>query len=156
MRKSIVPQQGPGMESEQGWLDVGTLARVEITSEDPTHPIESALQGDPGPGWRAAGPGKQSIRLLFDDPLPIRRVYLRFDERERARTQEFVLRASQDNGRNYREIVRQQYNFNPPGTVTEEEEYRVDLSGVTALELEIVPDISGSEARAVLARLRVS
>lgn len=52
--------------------------------------------------------------------------------------------------------MRQQYNFSPPGTTTEEQEYRVELAGVTALELEIVPDMGGSEARATLTRLRVS
>ena len=59
-------------------------------------------------------------------------------------------------GRTYREIVRQQYNFNPPGTTSELEDYTVDLSGVTGLELSITPDIGGSGARASLARLRLA
>jgi hypothetical protein len=37
--------------------------------------------------------------------------------------------------------VRQQWNFGPPNSVREVEEYRVELSGVTVLELVIVPDI---------------
>jgi t-SNARE complex subunit (syntaxin) len=66
-----------------------------------------------------------------------------------------VLRWSKDGGRSYREILRQQYTFNPPGATREVENYIVDLDGVTALELTIVPDISGGDARASLISLRL-
>ena len=52
-------------------------------------------------------------------------------------------------------IVRQQWNFSPPKTIREVEEYRVELSDVTVLELVIVPDISGGAARASLRSLRL-
>ena len=38
----------------------------------------------------------------------------------------------------------------------EVEDYEIDLDGVTALELRIVPDISGGSARASLAQLRLA
>ena len=38
----------------------------------------------------------------------------------------------------------------------ESEDYRVNLNGVTALELEIVPDISGGDASASLAQMRLA
>jgi len=79
-----------------------------------------------------------------------------FHEDQQARTQEFVLRWSPDGGQSYREIVRQQYNFSQPGMTREFEDYAVDLAGVTALELIIVPDISGGDARASLAQLRIA
>ena len=101
-------------------------------------------------------PGRQVVRLIFDRPLSIERIHLLVQEEELARTQEFVLRWSHDHGRTYREIVRQQYNFNPPGTTREQEDYTVDLAGVTALELSIIPDIGGVGARASLARLRLT
>jgi hypothetical protein len=66
-----------------------------------------------------------------------------------------VLRWSSDGGQSYREIVRQQYNFSPPGTTSEYEDYTVELDGLTALELSIVPDISGVPACASLAQLRL-
>jgi hypothetical protein len=53
-------------------------------------------------------------------------------------------------------IVRQEWNFNPTHTIREVEDYRVDLSDVTVLELDIVPDISRGSARASLKRLRLS
>jgi hypothetical protein len=56
----------------------------------------------------------------------------------------------------FREIVRQQWNFSPPNTTREVEEYRVELSGVNVLELIIVPDISGGVAHASLKSLRLS
>ena len=79
-----------------------------------------------------------------------------FHEGEQERTQEFVLRWSSDGGLSYREIVRQQYNFSPPDTTREVEDYTVSLDRVTALELSIVPDISGGDARASLARLQLA
>jgi hypothetical protein len=66
------------------------------------------------------------------------------------------LRWSPDSGRSFREIVRQQWNFSPPETVSEVQEYQVELSDVTLLELSIIPDISGGTARAALQSLRLS
>jgi len=157
MRKHIIGH-GPRDVSaaEQGWLDLERLAQVEITSEDGDYPIESALIPGTGVGWRAAQPGEQTIRLLFDEPLRLRRIHLLFQEDEQERTQEFVLRWSPDGGQSYREILRQQFNFSPPEAAREVEDYGVDLDRVTALELKIVPDISGGSARASLAKLRVT
>ena len=138
---------------EQDWLDLENLAEAEVTSEDALHPIESALKPGEGPGWRASESGQQTIRLLFDKPLQVRHIRLVFKEDEQDRTHEFVLRWSSDNGRSYREIVRQQYNFSSPHNTLEIEEYAVDLDGLTTLELSIVPDISGGRARASVAQL---
>jgi uncharacterized protein (DUF736 family) len=158
MRKQIINQgtQGISPADNQGWLDVEHLVEVELTSEDAEHPIESALKMNTGSGWRAQQPGKQTIRLRLDKPRRIRRIQLAFQEDERERTQEFVLRWSPDCGASYREIVRQQYNFSPPGMSRELEDYVVDLDGLTMLELSIIPDISGGGARASLAQLRLA
>ena len=157
MRKRIIgPDPGEVAAAEPGWLDLEHLAQVEITSEEVGYSIESALLPGMGSGWRAAQPGEQTIRLRFDAPLKIKLIRLVFHEDEQERTQEFVLRWSSDSGQSYREIVRQQYNFSPPAAARELEDYDVDLDGVTALELRIVPDISGGRARATLAQLRLA
>lgn len=135
------------------WLDLASAARVEVTSEDPAHPVEAALLAEGG--WRAARPGEQTIRLIFDQPQHVRRIQLVFDEPDATRTQEFALRWSRDGGRSFKEIVRQQWNFSPTGAVREAEDYRVDLPGVTTLELAILPDISKGDARASLASWRL-
>jgi hypothetical protein len=156
MRKRIIPpvQQDTSPPGED-WLDVERLAQVEITSEDVAHPIESALIPGQGSGWLAARPGEQTIRLLFDHPQPLRRIWMQFVEPVTKRTQEFVLRWSSDGGQSFREILRQQWNFSPQGATFETGDYRLDLSGVTVLELSIIPDISGGNARASLAQLRL-
>lgn len=136
------------------WLDLDTLANVELTSEDAAHPIEGALASGEGAGWRAAERGTQSIRLLFHAPQQLHRIRLRFDEAEAERTQEFALRWSPDGGSSYRDVVRQQYTFSPAGATSEVEELSVDLAGVTALELTIMPDQRG-QAHASLAEWRV-
>jgi hypothetical protein len=109
-----------------------------------------------GPGWRASEPGQQTVRLLFDKPLRVKRVHLEFHEYEQQRTQEFLLQWSSDDGRSCREIVRQQYNFSPPDNAREIEDYEVDLVGLTVLEISISPDISGGCARASIAELRLA
>jgi hypothetical protein len=157
MRKQTITSGSEAVSRSGGvWLDIERLAQVEITSESAEHPIESALIPDRGPGWRAAQPGKQTIRLTFDQPVSLGRILLRFEEEEQARTQEFVLRWLPKGQQSRREIVRQQFTFSPPATNQESEDYSVKLDGVTALELEIIPDISGGGAYASLAQLRLA
>jgi hypothetical protein len=157
MLKRIIGQETQGVSpANQHWLTVDTLAQVEVTSEDPAHPIESGLLPGVESGWRAARPGPQTVRLVFDQPQRIKSLHLQFHEDELERTQQFVLRWSSNGGQSFREIVRQQYNFSPPATTDECEDYSVDLDGVTTLELNIVPDISGGPARASLAQLRLA
>ena len=154
MRKRILGVSQPQTPApDQGWLHLEDIATVELTSETATHPIEAALLPGATSGWRAASPGQQTIRLIFDQPQRLRRVYLHFEEAASVRTQEFVLRWSDDGGRSLRGIVRQQWNFSPPATTEEVEDYQVELSGVTVLELTITPDISDGEARASLRQM---
>ena len=143
MRKRVFTPTPPGIRPhDEGWLDLDRAASVEVTSEEKDFGIDSALVSGETQGWRAASPGTQTIRLLFDQPQRLRRIWLVFEETETERTQEFVLRWSPDGGRAFREIVRQQWNFSPPDTLREVEEYRVEISDVTVLELVIVPDNS--------------
>lgn len=156
MRKRLLTSPEPDLLSTTNSFDLETAAAVEVTSEDADYPIESALVLRDTNGWRAAFPGTQVVRLVFDQAQELRRISLAFEENQVSRTQEFVLRWSSDGGRKFQEIVRQQWNFSPPATTRENEEYRVELSEVSALELVIVPDISGGSARASLKSLRLS
>ena len=158
MRKRIVNQLQPHISqgSGQSWLDLGQIATVEVTSEDPRFPIDAALQETGGTGWRASEPGTQRIRLIFDEPVSVHRIHLHFVEPERERTQEFTLRWSSANGGTSREIVRQQWNFSPAGSTTEVEDYHVSLDDVAVLELAIDPDVSRESAPATLAMWRLA
>ncbi len=157
MRKRIIPSVQKDLPPpSEDWLDLDRLAQVEMTSEDEAHPIESALVPGLSSGWRATEPGEQTIRLLFTHPQRLRRIWIEFVEPVTERTQEFVLRWSQDGGQSFREILRQQWNFSLQGTTREIEDHLVDLSGVTVLELSIIPDISGGNAHASMTQLRLA
>jgi hypothetical protein len=158
MRKRIISTtaQQETTSPDLEWLNLEDLAEVEITSEDASHPIESALLPGRDSGWRSAGPGEQKIRLIFNRPQRLQRIWLKFVETQTARTQEFVLRWSPDGGQSYQEIVRQQWSFSPEGSTSENEDFHVELPSVTVLELNIIPDISGGDAIASLAQLRLA
>jgi uncharacterized protein (DUF736 family) len=156
-KRLISPVQDKQAPAEpQVWLDLEALAQVEFSSEDEAFPIEAALTDSVGSGWRAESAGEQIIRLIFDNPQLIRRIELTFEEQERQRTQEFVLRWAASPQGPWREIVRQQYNFSPPAGIRQHESYAVHLDNVRLIELQIVPDISGGDSRASLVSLRLA
>jgi hypothetical protein len=158
MRKHIVDSASFGLAliEHPDWLHLEELAEVEVTSEDNDHPIESAFTFGRLAGWHAAAPGKQTIRLIFDQAQSIKRIYLRFNESEGVRTQEFALRWSENRSDPMTEIVRQQWNFSPQGSTTETEDYQVDLKTVSILELTINPDLGKDEVIAKLADWRLA
>mgnify|MGYP000895510437 FL=1 len=159
MRKRLIPEDRPVSDSpDDVWLRLDERADVEISSEDAAHPIESALSPGTGTGtgtgWRAAVPGRQTIRLIFVQPQELHRIRLRFVETAVQRTQEYLLRWSAD-GQTFHEIVRQQWNFSPQGSTSQTEDHQVDLPGAKVLELIITPDIGNQAALASLAEMRL-
>ena len=156
MRKRTIDETaGRRDEKQDDWLGMETSAEAEVTSEDAGFPLESALGILPGPGWKASRPGVQTIRLLFDHPLSVRRIHLEFCDERHERIQEFVLLWSNDGGKSYREILRQQFNFNSSAT-HEIEDYGVELDQVSALELRITPDLARRDALATLRRWQIA
>jgi hypothetical protein len=145
----------PATTAPEGtWLDVDAIAEVTVSSEDPGCPIDDALRGR-GRGWRASTPGVQHVVLRFREPTTVRRIRLVFDERSRARTQEFALDWEATSGGPPQNVVRQQFTFAPPGTSTEAEDYATDLADAVRLELTIVPDIGDPTAVASLKEWRI-
>jgi hypothetical protein len=160
MRKEIVGQKTVAAEAQPaaGWLDLPSIARVQLTSEDAAFPIENAFSTDPtvnALGWRATSPGTQTVTILFDAPQRIRRIVLRFVEPAMERSQEFLLRYSSATEAN-REIVRQQWGFSPSGSREEIEDYAVELESVTKLELVIDPDRGRLHSVATLSTLQIA
>jgi hypothetical protein len=100
--------------------------------------------------------GQQTIRLVFDQPQTLRRIWLEFSESECERTQEFTLRWSDAPQGTFREIARQQYNFSPRGSTREIEDYQVRLNNVSVLELTIKPELNAGSGIATLSRLHVA
>ena len=157
MRKRIVPltllETSSG--SDQGWLNLSGIATVEVTSEQDGFAIESVFASDTSRGWRASRAGAQVVRIVFDEPVAVGRIRMRFDESQSQRTQQFTLNWHPATG-GCREIVRQQWNFSPQGSTSEFEDYQVDLDGVSVLELALKPDLTPNNAFATLAAWRVS
>lgn len=155
MRKHQISAPPREESTPVDWLRLDQLADVAVTSESESFPVEAALLPQ-GQGWRAQDPGEQTLRLVFHEPIKLHRVQVRFEEHERERTQEFVIRTAPTLDGPWRDLVRQQFNFSPRGASLEIETYKVDLPAVRALELTIIPDIRGGAARASLRELRLA
>ena len=156
LRKHLIgPSDAPSAPTP-GQIDVAAVATVLVTSEDPGHPVDYAFDNHRGPGgtrWVAGEPGEQTLIVAFDAPQAIRRVALEVEEPEAARTQELQVAVSDDGGTWYREVLRQEYNFSPPGTTFEREDWAVAAEGVTHLRLVIRPDKGNNPCRATITSL---
>jgi len=67
-KRLITASPQDAVAHDEGWLDLDSLAAVEVTSEDKDYRAESALAAAEVRGWRAADSGTQTIRLIFDQP----------------------------------------------------------------------------------------
>ena len=156
LRKQIIQAATARPAATPDEIDIAAVATVLVSSEAPEHPVDHAFDRDRGPGrsrWVAGEVGEQTLILAFDAPQTIRRVALEVEEPEVARTQELQLAVSRDGGQTYREVLRQEYNFSPPGTTFEREDWTVTTEGVTHLRLVIRPDKGGKTCRATLTSL---
>jgi hypothetical protein len=159
LRKLIVPAPAdPGARSEAGGMCIPELATVLVTSEAAEHPVDCLFDGHDGPGgtrWVAAEDGEQVLILAFDKPQTIQEVGLETEELQASRTQVLTLSLSQDGGRTYREILRQEFNFSPPGTTFERERWIVSAPMVSHLRVTIRPDKGDKLGRASLTSLTI-
>ena len=156
MRKIVKSADSQSGSEKAAWLDVGAIAQVEVTSEDAQFPIEAAFAEGNTRGWRASEQGKQTIKLFFDEPQQIRRIWLQFVELAKERTQQFTLQWSKDENDALRPLFQQQWNFSPSGSTSQIEDYKVELDGVWMLQLVIDPDISRGTAVATLEKWRLA
>ena len=143
-------------DSESEWIGTEAIQKVHVTSEDPSAPIENVFNPETRVGWRAGNPGEQQIRLTFENPIRLHRIQLEFAEIHEERTQEFVLRWAENANGQRKEVFRQRWNFSPSGSTREFEDYRVNLDGVSVLELDLIPDVSRPDAIASLTQLRIA
>ena len=159
LRKQVVPKHSTQSASLEGEISVADVATVQVTSEEADHPIDNAFDHNRGPGgsrWIADEPGEQTVILLFDSPQTIRQIGMEVEELAVRRTQELSVSVSSDGGRTYRELVRQEFNFSPPGTSFERELWSTPTAAVTHLRLEIKPDKGGRVGRATLTSLTLA
>ena len=80
MRKRLInPIPETIQSSGDRWLNVERAAVVEISSEEKDYPVESVFVSGETQGWRAAEPGPQTIRLVFDQPQRLNQISLVFE-----------------------------------------------------------------------------
>jgi hypothetical protein len=159
LRKQVIPKPSQGPIPLEGEISIADVATVQVTSEEAEHPIDNVFDRNRGPGgscWIANEPGEQTVTLLFDHPQTIRRIGVEVEELHVNRTQELAILVSSDGGRTYREMVRQEFNFSPPGTSFEQELWSISAGAVTHLRLEIKPDKGGRVGRATLTSLTLA
>lgn len=157
LRKRILDSSPmPASGRDPAALDVVAIATVIVTSERATNPVDHIFDQSGGPGgsrWVAAKVGEQDLILDFDTPQTIKRVILEVEETEVSRRQEAVVSVSRDGGQVYDELIRQEYNFSPPGTTFERETWSVSAQHVTHLRLHITPDKEGKPSHATVTSL---
>ncbi len=159
MLRKHVNRHPPTPSRPSGEKDVAALATVWVTSEASGHPIDHVFDDRRGPGgtrWIAADPGEQTLILAFDAPQVIQHISLEVEELDVNRTQQLHLALSRDGGQTYRDVVWQEYNFAPPGTTFEREQWSVNAEGITHVQLVIRPDKSGRPYRATLTTFALS
>lgn len=159
LRKQITPARPGDSFALEGEIEVAKVATVQVSSEQNDHPIDHVFDKSRGPGgsrWIADGPGEQTVILVFDTPQTITRVVVEVEEVEVSRTQELSVSVSDDGGRTYRNRVRQEFNFSPPGTTFEREVWSIAAAQVTHLRLEIKPDKGGRAGLATLTSLSLA
>jgi len=159
LRKQVIPKRSVESASFEREIPVVEVATVQVSSEQSDHPIDNVFDSSRGPGgsrWIADEPGEQTLILVFDSPQTIRKVGLEVEELSMSRTQELSASFSSDGGRTYRELVRQEFTFSPPGTSFEREVWSVAAEGVTHLRIEIKPDKGGRVGQATLTSLSLA
>jgi hypothetical protein len=158
IRKRIVPTLDHPLEDETNGISVADTATVLVSSEAHEYPVDNLFDGRGGPGgtrWVASMPGDQTIIVAFGEPHTLQRVTFEIEERHHSRTQEMAVAVSQDGGKTYRETVRQEYTFSPPGTTFEREQWVMQAANVTHLRVWIRPDKGGNPAYVTMTSLRL-
>jgi hypothetical protein len=89
--------------AKAGWMSGGWPV-VELTSVEQRLCRRSLPSFQENHRGRAAEAGSQTIRLVFDQPQGPKQILVVFEEKETARTQEFVLRWSADGGTRFEKL----------------------------------------------------
>jgi hypothetical protein len=158
LRKHILKDLPGARVTKPDVKDIPALATIFVTSEAPGHPVDHIFDERNGPGgsrWIAAADGEQTLILAFDAPQAIREITLETEELKASRTQVLSISLSEDGGETYRERLRQEFTFSPPGTTFEREEWSVPAERVTHLRVVIRPDKGNAPGRATLTSLMI-
>ncbi len=156
MRKRVGNSGAGATDAGEGvWLDLESIAEVDVSSETPGHPVENALLPGRTGQWQAARTGAATITLRFDPPRTLTGTMLHFTEAEQERSQEWALSAVFTDG-SRRELLRQGWNFSPSGSREQREQHVLNLPAIASLTLWIDPDRGRDRYPATLTAWRVA
>lgn len=148
MRKKIIDRP-PNRDCVAEDIDLEQVATVLVTSESRECPVDCAFTNDEK-SWIAGESGEQTLILEFDSPQNIQQIRLAIEELDVPRCQELAIAVSSDGGNSYRELLRQEYHFSPPGTPQQCETWTVEARQITHLRLWILPDRNNTPCPAKL------
>lgn len=158
MRKRRLSEPVSILAADQGEIDIGRVALLTYSSEDPQHPLDHLIDGSRGRGatrWESGRPdATEQIELQFDHPQKISRLVYEVEECVEDRTQQVRVEVSVDGGRTYRQMLAQDYTFSAHGATFQHEDLRLEVAGVTHLRLTVIPNKGGSGV-ATLTSLRI-
>ena len=158
LRKRLLEAEATTSAGTDHEINIVGCAAIAFSSESPAHPTEHLFDGHSGPGatrWISARPDTvERVIVEFDEPQSISRLVYEVEETARERTQEVHVEVSENEGRTYRQILVQEYNFSPRGATYQREELCFNLLQVSRLRLTIVPNKNGS-GTATLTTLRL-
>lgn len=148
MRKRLMSEQVSDCAGGQGRIDIAGLASFRFSSEDPKHPLDHLIDGCCGRGatrWAGAqADTTECIELEFEPAQEISRLIYEVEESGVERTQQVRVEISTDQGRIYRQVLAQDYNFSPCGATFQREEIDLNARPITNVKLTIVPNKGGS------------
>ena len=139
----------PGAGADDRWLDREALADVTII-------VGGERVARSPHGWSADCPGEQMIEIRFRHSTSVSRLRVVSWEVDQSRTQEMTIWACLRRGEGHREVMRQRFTFRPGGATAQVEEYALQLTEVSALQVRIVPCIDGRRAVARVSELRIA
>ncbi len=145
LRKRIVPvtnveERNP---SKKPTVDLINNAEIVIESESSENPIDNIVDGSSGRGstkWIAGVSGTQSIIFNFDNPQNITEITYEIEETIDTRTQEILIEKRSSSEQNYMDVIRQEYNFSPNGSVFQREIITRDIPQTISIKMTIKPD----------------
>ena len=128
IRKELTRQPGG---KEEGWLDLVRCATFEVTSEEAAHPLENALTPDSGK-WIASTPASKSFGSHSMKRRTFRGSFYCSKRLPLLEARSCSCLAAGGTS-TWQEGVR--FNFSPPNTTQERENFTVWLERVATLEL---------------------
>ena len=130
-------------------LDLASLARVRVSSEQPLFPIDNVFDEQRGPGgscWIAEQSGEQMLVLAFKEPTVVSRIVVESEQQGGLKVQTIDLAVSHTTPPQFIELGTRSFSFRPYGPSFQTESWELRPEALTEIRLRIAPDTSTGRA----------